>query len=188
MRAMHGLLEEANRRRQPWRDVLLGCLPCLLCLACDDVTRPDGGEGLLEVGAIAPDFEARDAEGKRLRFATTGGSRVVYFYPKDGTPGCTTEACAFRDTFNLYAQAGATIFGVSGDSVESHARFREEHRLPFPLASDEDGEIARGYGVPTRIGMPSRVTFIVDASGKVARVFPDVDPGVHADEVLRAVP
>jgi peroxiredoxin Q/BCP len=155
-------------------------------LACGKVARPDGGEGLLPVGASAPDFEARDARGGVVRFSTTGGTRVVFFYPKDGTPGCTKEACAFRDAFERYTQKGITLFGVSGDSHQSHEEFRREHKLPFPLAADESGSIQKSYGVPSRLGMAARVTFIVDADGKVKRVFEDVDPGVHADEVLAA--
>lgn len=155
-------------------------------LGCGDVTRDDGGRGLLTVGAAAPDFEAIAADGKAVRFQTTPGTRVVYFYPKDGTPGCTKEACAFRDSFQRYVERHITIFGVSGDSAESHAKFRHEHDLPFPLAADENGSIAKSYGVATRIGMPARVTFIVSAQGRVTHTFSDVDPGVHADQVLNA--
>ena len=121
-----------------------------------------------------------------MRLSTTTGTRIVSFYPKDGTPGCTNEACAFRDNFARYKDAGITIFGVSGDSQESHDAFRKEHTLPFPLAADDHGTIAQSYGVPTRLGMPARVTFIVDGQGKVKRVFEDVDPSVHADQVLDA--
>lgn len=158
----------------------------LLAVGCGPVVRPDGGVGLLPVGASAPDFEARDAKGQSIRFSTTGGTRVVYFYPKDDTPGCTKEACAFRDAFDRYTEKGITIFGVSGDSHESHEEFRKEHALPFPLAADESGSIRKAYGVSSTFGMPSRVTFLVDEQGKVRRVFSDVDPAVHADEVLAA--
>jgi peroxiredoxin Q/BCP len=165
---------------------LLAALSLALTVGCGKVARPDGGEGLLPVGASAPDFEARDAKDATVRFSTTGGTRVVYFYPKDATPGCTKEACAFRDAFDRYTQEGVTIFGVSGDSHESHAEYRKEHSLPFPLAADESGSVQKAYGVPSRLGMPARVTFVVDADGKVKKVFQDVDPGVHADEVLAA--
>lgn len=168
----------------PWLAVSILAAACHV--GCSDVTRPDGNQGLLSVGSPAPDFEARDATGKPVRLSTTSGTRIVYFYPKDGTPGCTKEACAFRDAFTRYTDAGITIFGVSGDSQESHDAFRKEHALPFPLAADDQGAIAQSYGVPTRLGMPARITFIVDAHGKVKRVFEDVDPGVHADQVLEA--
>lgn len=153
---------------------------------CGDVTRADGNHGLLRVGASAPDFNARDAQGRPIRFTGTRGIRVVYFYPKDGTPGCTKEACAFRDSFTRYSDNHISVFGVSGDSEESHEHFRKQHALPFPLAADVSGSIAQSYGVATRIGMPARVTFIVDAEGKVKRVFEDVDPAVHADQILAA--
>jgi len=158
----------------------------VFALGCGDVMRPDGGRNLLPVGAAAPDFEAIDANGNHVRMLKTSGKRVVYFYPKDGTPGCTKEACAFRDSFQRYLDNHITVFGVSGDSAESHAEFRKEHDLPFPLAADIHGSIAQSYGVATRIGMPARITFIVDSNGKVDRVFEDVDPGVHADQVLAA--
>ncbi len=157
-----------------------------LTLACGDVTRPDGGKGLLTIGTPAPDFEGRNADGSAVRMSTTAGTRVVYFYPKDETPGCTKEACAFRDAFARYSAAGITIFGISGDSQESHDAFRTQHQLPFPLVADENGTVAASYGVPTRVGMPSRITFVVDRAGKIARVFENVDPAVHADEVLAA--
>lgn len=172
----------------PWktRSTQLAFGLLLLVGACGGVTRPDGGKGLLPVGAQAPDFTARDATGSTVRLSTTPGFRVVYFYPKDGTPGCTTEACAFRDAFDRYTEAHVTIFGVSADSYESHAEFRREHGLQFPLAADENGSIARSYGVSTFIGMTSRVTFVIDPAGNVKHVFDDVDPGVHADQVLAA--
>lgn len=152
---------------------------------CSTPKRPDGGVGLLPVGASAPDLEGHDAGGRAVRLSESDGKpRVVYFYPKDGTPGCTKEACAFRDAFARFESEGVTIFGVSRDSEESHRSFRKEHNLPFPLVSDENGVAQRAYGVSTFLGMPSRVTFLVSPEGKIARIYPDVDPGVHADEVL----
>ena len=94
---------------------------------------------------------------------------------------------AFRDTFSRYEQLHVTLFGVSRDSREIHAEFRESHHLPFSLVSDESGAIARAYGVPSPLGMSARVTFLVGRDGRIARVWPDVDPGVHANEVLAAV-
>jgi peroxiredoxin Q/BCP len=155
--------------------------------ACVQVKRPDGGVGLLPVGASAPDVQGRDPSGKIVRLSDVRGSRaVVYFYPKDGTPGCTTEACAFRDSFARYETAHVALFGVSQDSSESHEKFAKHHALPFPLVSDDDGSVSRAYGVSSLLGMDSRVTFLVGASGKIERVWPNVDPGVHADEVLTA--
>lgn len=159
-----------------------------LMLACGPVTRPDGGVGLLPVGAEAPDVTGKTADGASVRLSDVRGHpAVVYFYPKDGTPGCTKEACAFRDAFKAYDDKHVVIFGVSRDSEASHATFRAEHRLPFPLVSDGDGAVARAFGVSSTLGMASRVTFLIGADGRVLRVWPDVDPGVHADQVLSAL-
>jgi peroxiredoxin Q/BCP len=157
-------------------------------VACDG-KRPDGGEGVLSAGAVAPDFAAHDATGKLVRFSEYAGKdRVVYFYPKDETPGCTKEACAFRDAFDKYSERGIVLFGVSRDSEESHKKFREHHSLPFALAADESGDVQKAYGVPSKMGvLASRVTFLVGKDGKVERVWENVDPGVHAAEVLAAV-
>ncbi|MBM4363073.1 MAG: peroxiredoxin [Deltaproteobacteria bacterium] len=166
-------------------------VPLLLVLvasACGATTRPDGGQGILPVGSPAPDVEGRDASGARVSLASASGRhRVVYFYPKDATPGCTREACAFRDAWDRYQARGVQVFGVSRDSEASHDRFREEHRLPFPLVADEDGRAQRAYGVASRLGMSARVTFVVGPDGRVERVIEDVDPGVHADEILASI-
>jgi peroxiredoxin Q/BCP len=166
-----------------WRPLALA-----LAVACGAVQRPDGGSGLLPVGAPAPDLTGTTRAGEQLRLSgVRGHAAVVYFYPMDSTPGCTREACAFRDVFERYSALGVTIFGVSQDSAHSHRRFSEREQLPFPLVADVDGSVTRAYGVPSRIGLSSRVTFLVDASGRVARVWPDVDPGVHANQVLSAI-
>jgi peroxiredoxin Q/BCP len=143
----------------------------------------------LTVGARAPDLQGTDAAGQRVRLSERGDRfAVVYFYPKDDTPGCTKEACAFRDAYERYQSAGVAIFGVSRDSEESHAAFRKNHNLPFPLVADESGAVQQAYGVPSRLpGIASRVTFLVDRQGSIARVWSDVDPALHADEVLAAV-
>jgi thioredoxin-dependent peroxiredoxin len=159
-----------------------GALP-----GCGPAKRPDGGTGLLPVGAIAPDVEGHDPSGKIIHLSEVRGNpAVVYFYPKDGTPGCTTEACAFRDAFKGYEAKHIVVFGVSRDSTDSHAKFAAHHALPFPLVADEDGAISRAYGVSQFLGMDARVTFLVAADGRVAHVWPNVDPGVHADQVLAA--
>jgi thioredoxin-dependent peroxiredoxin len=154
---------------------------------CGSVQRPDGGTGLLPVGAAAPDVVGEGPRGERVLLSSQRGlPAVVYFYPMDETPGCTQEACAFRDAFERYTERNVTIFGVSQDSAQSHREFRDKEKLPFPLVADEDGAVTRAYGVPSRLGMSSRVTFLVDGNGRIARVWPDVDPGVHANEVLAA--
>ena len=159
----------------------------MLGVACGPVKRPDGGTGLLPVGATAPDFEGRDVTGKSVRLSDVRGhTAVVYFYPKDETPGCTHEACAFRDAFSRYEAKSIAVFGISRDSSKSHDEFRTHHSLPFSLVADEDGSVDRAYGVPSVLGMSKRVTFLVGPDGKVAHVWPDVDPAVHADQVLGA--
>ena len=161
----------------------------LALAACGSTTRPDGGKGLLAAGAVAPDFEARDPGGAAVRLSGSAGSaRVVYFYPKDETPGCIKEACAFRDAFDKFRGRGVVIFGVSRDSADSHRRFQAHYTLPFALAADESGAVQTAYGVPSRLGHAARVTFVVGRDGRVVRVFPDVDPAIHATEVLAAVP
>ena len=142
---------------------------------------------MLPVGASAPDLVGRDAAGKTLHLSEQRGKpSIVYFYPKDETPGCTKEACAFRDAFDRFNARGVTIFGVSRDSEASHAQFRSQHNLPFPLVADESGAVQTAYGVPSRLGKAARVSFLIDAHGRVARVWPDVDPALHANEVLAA--
>ncbi|XXY51472.1 peroxiredoxin [Sorangium sp. So ce269] len=155
-------------------------------LACGAAERPDGGQGLLPVGAPAPDVFAADQHGAIQRLSDQRGRAVVvYFYPKDGTPGCTEEACAFRDAWDRFKQANVQVFGVSADTRESHEAFATEHRLPFPILVDTDHTWSTAFGVPMRLGTTARVTFLIDPDGKVAKVYPDVDPGVHADDVLK---
>lgn len=147
-----------------------------------------GSGDLLSPGTKSPDRALRDQTGRLRTLASFEGKPlVVYFYPKDSTPGCTREACAFRDAFGHYEEAGVQVVGVSTDDVESHAEFAEEHELPFPLLADTEGELTRAFGVRTRLSMASRVTFVLDAEGVIRAVFRDVDPGVHADEVLGEV-
>ena len=116
----------------------LAVLSCLLLAACAPVARPDGGTGLLPIGAPAPEVVGTTREGKPAPLsAARGHAAVVYFYPKDETPGCTREACAFRDAFTKYEARQVTVFGVSRDSEENHREFRAKHKLPFPLVADE---------------------------------------------------
>lgn len=157
--------------------------------ATAEPTTAQATGGLLATGSQAPDVEGKDAKGQAQHLIDRRGHvSIVYFYPKDGTPGCTKEACAFRDTFDKFNQRGVTIFGVSRDDEASHAKFRAEHSLPFPLVSDPSGAVQKAYGVPDRApGLASRVTFLVAADGRIAKVWPDVDPAVHADEVFKAI-
>jgi peroxiredoxin Q/BCP len=159
----------------------------LTLLACGPAKRPDGGEGLLPVGTVAPEVVGFDVKGTEVRLSAAthdGKKAVVYFYPKDASPGCTTEACAFRDAWDSYVRAGIVVIGVSSDSAESHKAFLLKKNLPFALASDESLAVSSAYGVPKHFWGDARVTFLIGADGKIAHVWPDVDPGVHAGEVL----
>jgi len=128
----------------------------------------------IEVGDRAPDFELPSQTGERVRLSDLLQQRavVLYFYPKDETPGCTREACAFRDSYEVFAEAGAEVVGVSSDSVESHGGFASHHRLPFVLLSDEGDAVRRLYGVRRTLGLlPGRVTYVIDRQGVVRQVF-----------------
>lgn len=126
------------------------------------------------VGDRAPDFTLPDQNGKPVRLSDLLGKRavVLYFYPKDETRGCTAEACGFRDSYEVFSEAGAEVVGVSSDSVESHRKFAQHHRLPFILLSDAHSALRKRYGVPTTLGMiPGRVTYIIDRHGVVRHIF-----------------
>ena len=158
----------------------------MLVAACGrPVKRPDGGVGLLSIGSRAPDIQGHDGAGHDVKLSETRGKlAVVYFYPADGSPGCTAEACAFRDAWKKYEAANVVIFGVSADSAESHEKFEHAQKLPFPLVADPDGSIANAYGVPKNVVGYERVTFLISREGRVARIWSEVDPGVHAEDVL----
>ena len=144
--------------------------------------------GEIAVGAPAPDFTAKAHDGKEIHLAALKGKPVViYFYPKDETPGCTAEACAFRDTFTKLEMKGVVLIGVSGDSDESHRAFIEHHHLPFRLVSDPQGRLAALFGVPFHDGIAARQTFVIDANGNVKKIYRDVDVSHHAEEILADV-
>lgn len=140
------------------------------------------------VGSIAPEFELPDQTGQLHSLEDYRGQWVVlYFYPKDETPGCTTQACEFRDNIFAFRDLNAQILGVSLDDVDSHREFAENHSLPFPLLADIDGRTSDAYGVKTRmLGMTvaKRQTFIVDPDGNVAKHYEAVKPGQHSAMVL----
>ena len=159
----------------------------LCAAACGAPERPDGGEGMLPVGATAPNVSGLDQHGRSRQLAAERGHVVVvYFYPKDATPGCTKEACAFRDTWDRFTKQDVRVIGVSGDDVASHEAFAREEKLPSELVliADPEHDWSRAFGVGTFLGMASRVSFLLDRDGKVAKIYPDVDPAVHARQVL----
>jgi peroxiredoxin Q/BCP len=143
---------------------------------------------MLAIGDRAPEFSLLDQDSQAVTrdALLAAGPLVLYFYPKDETPGCTREACAFRDAYADFADAGASVVGVSTDDPASHKRFAEHHRLPFRLLSDS-GELAKRFGVKKTLGiLPGRVTFVIDRSGIVRYVFSSqVAPERHVTEALR---
>ena len=149
----------------------------------------------LMVGSKAPAFKVKDQDGKTVSLADFRGKKLVlYFYPKDDTPGCTKEACAFRDGMAQLRKLGAEVAGVSFDSPASHAKFRAKYKLPFALLADEQKKVAEAYGVyvekimygKKRMGI-RRSTFVIGPDGRIAAIFPKVKPEEHAAEVIEAL-
>ena len=152
---------------------------------------------MVEEGKPAPDFElANDDSGERVKLSSLRGKPVVlYFYPKDDTPGCTTQACGIRDVYAEFRERGAVVLGVSPDDEASHAKFKEKYSLPFTLLADPEHEVAEQYGVwkeRNLYGKKSmgieRSTFVIDADGNVAKTMRRVKPDTHAADVLAALP
>ena len=149
----------------------------------------------LKVGSKAPDFTLMTGDGKELSLKDLRGKKVVlYFYPKDDTSGCTREACSFRDNVAVFKRKGAVIVGVSPDSPASHAKFASKYDLSFPLVSDEKKELVNKYGVWKEKSLygrkymgVERTTFVINAEGKIAAIFPKVKVDGHTDEVLAAL-
>jgi peroxiredoxin Q/BCP len=150
---------------------------------------------VIEEGKPAPDFELTSDSGETVKLSALRGKPVVlYFYPKDDTPGCTAQACGIRDAYGEFEQAGAVVLGVSPDSESSHVKFKEKYGLPFTLLADADHAVAELYGVwgektfagKTYLGV-NRSTFVIDADGNVTKVMHDVKPASHADDVLAAL-
>ena len=150
---------------------------------------------MLKIGDLAPDFELPDGQGGRVRLSAFRGRRVVlYFYPKDQTPGCTQQACELRDRYADLKAAGVVLLGVSPDSAASHGKFAGKHALPFPLLSDEEQAVATAYGVwkeksmygRTFMGI-ERTTFLIDEEGRIAVIWPKVKVPGHGEAVLAVV-
>ena len=146
---------------------------------------------MLAVGAAAPDFHSQMVNGDQITPVSLadfhGRKLVLYFYPKDDTPGCTKEACAFRDGYARFQAAGIAVLGCSIDSADSHKAFIRKYSLPFPLLLDPDRGIARAYGADNGIpilGLDRRVTYVIGENGLILRVYPSVDPGIHAKQII----
>ena len=151
--------------------------------------QPQPTQRKVQVGDIAPDFTLPDAGGTPVSLSDFRGKTavVLYFYPKDHTGGCTREACAFRDSYEVFKEAGAEVIGISSDSTASHQQFATQHRLPFILLSDEAGGLRKRYGVPKKFGLfAGRVTYIIDKQGIVRHIFFDqFNPDKHVAEALK---
>jgi thioredoxin-dependent peroxiredoxin len=151
---------------------------------------------MVEEGKPAPDFEATTDSGERVKLSDFRGKTVVlYFYPKDDTPGCTREASGFRDAYSEFEERGAVVLGVSPDDEASHVRFKEKYELPFTLLADPEHAVAEQYGVWAEKNYAgkkywgvNRSTFVIDANGNVSKVMHNVKPDGHSDQVLAALP
>ena len=159
---------------------LRGVLVLWMIWACLNVdkTSPEylrnNSMASFKIGDRAPDFSAITTEGKQIHLSDYVGNRglVLFFYPKDGTSVCTKEACAFRDSYEKFSQAGVDIIGISGDSDESHRAFIQQHKLSYPLISDKDGSLRKTFGVKKTMGLiPGRVTFVIDKDGVIRQIF-----------------
>ena len=150
---------------------------------------------MLKEGDLAPDFELTDQNGDLLKLSDYRGKKVVlYFYPKDDTPGCTKEACSFRDSFGDFRKHGIVVLGVSKDSEKSHARFQEKYSLPFSLLSDTDTKVSQAYEAwgekrlmgKEMVGM-NRITYVIDEDGRILKAYEKVKPQYHAQEILNDI-
>lgn len=144
---------------------------------------------MLKEGETAPDFELVDSNGKKIMLSSFRGKKVVlYFYPKDDTPGCTKEACNFRDDFSKYKNKNIEIIGISFDNQNSHSRFAQKYKLPFTLLSDTRKDVSKKYEAIKNKGILGigikRTTYLIDEKGKILKVFAKVDPETHSKEIL----
>jgi len=164
--------------------LLLGLLASAALLLCRLAYATD----VPLAGRTAPAFSLPDQNGKLHALADYAGRwTVLYFYPKDDTPGCTKEACSFRDDLAQLEKLGAQVVGVSVDDSDSHARFAQKYHLPFPLLADKDGKVADSYGALTNLGLfkiAKRYTFLIDAQGKIAKAYLSVDTSRHSQEII----
>ena len=145
----------------------------------------------INIGDRAPNFTLKNQDGESVSLSDFKGNKavVLYFYPKDDTPGCTAESCAFRDSYTTFSDAGAEVIGISGDSVSSHKQFAQKHNLPFTLLSDQGNQVRKLYGVPaTLFVLPGRVTYVIDKEGVIRHIFNSLlDVQGHINESLKVL-
>lgn len=156
-----------------------------------NMSTEESAQSKVKIGDQAPDFTLPNQSGMMVSLHDFIGQKIVvlYFYPKDFTMGCTAEACAFRDSYEVFKEAGAEVIGVSSQSVDSHKKFASTNTLPFVLLSDEGGKVRKQYGATSAFGlMPGRVTFVIDKKGTVRHVFSSqLNPTKHIEEALRII-
>lgn len=188
------IIQHGNQMKKIYLLVLVLFLPGIF--SCRNPEKKNSGKGgktmsTLKIGDAAPDFTLPDQDKKNVSLKDYLGKKIVvlYFYPKDFTPGCTVEACTFRDSYEIFRDAGAEVIGVSADSPESHVKFREEHHLPFLLLSDEKNEVSKLYGVGKTLGLlPNRTTFVIGKDGIIRHVFSSqTEAKKHTEEALKIV-
>jgi len=145
----------------------------------------------IQVGDHAPDFSLPNQNGETITLSSFRGNKtvVMYFYPKDDTPGCTVESCTFRDSYEDFKEAGAEVIGISSDSPESHQKFAQKHNLPFTLVSDTNSGVRQAYGVPSTLGLlPGRVTYVIDQEGIIRHIFnAQFNPKAHVEEAMKVL-
>jgi len=168
---------------------------CILSVAFSLLRPRMARAEILKEGDVAPPITTQKVVGDQITpFSLSeyrGKKVILYFYPKDDTPGCTKEACAFRDGFARFQTAGLTVFGCSIDSPDAHRKFIKKYNLPFPLLLDPERKIATSYGVANGIpilGLDKRVTYVIDEEGQILKVYPNVDPSIHANQILADLP
>lgn len=177
------MTRHCSGRARGARSLILALLLIGLLGACGAQQRPDGGKGYLRVGMLVPDLTRSDHLGETVKLRAENVT-LLYFFPRSNTPGCTKEACAFRDVWASYTSAGVRVIGVSSDHKDRQAAFAKEHNLPFSLVSDPDHVWSKAFGVGSFFGFDARVSFLIGPDARVIKVYEDVDPGVHANEVL----
>ncbi len=191
LKALFGNMYPGSKNYLKFRNFYCSCLIIYLLLFTSYATFSQKNTmNEIKIGSSIPAFTLPDQNGNLFDINSVLGKKnlVIYFYPKDDSPGCTAQACSFRDQFEVFTEADAVIIGISGQSVESHKEFAEKHRLSFTLLSDEGDKIRKQFGVPANLlGMlPGRVTYIADKRGKVVYIFnSQMQASKHVDEALR---
>ncbi|HVF27007.1 MAG TPA: peroxiredoxin [Pyrinomonadaceae bacterium] len=174
-----------SRRATSWGGVMTLALAAVVSLACASGNASADNPKLAE-GSPAPDFTLASDDGRMVKLSEYKGKQsvVLYFYPKDETPGCTKQACSFRDNFKAFKDAGIEVLGVSVDTVDSHKAFKKNQKLNFTLLADDKKEVSKSYGVLSERGYSSRVTFVIDKEGVIRKIYTNVDPVANATETL----